>query len=152
MATQMCISVSIDELERYTSVMPTSFAVRISKAILAGETMVQVPLKAYMALPDKLAKQKAQEEALRKCAELNNEGMACERLGDITGAVAAYEANIQLHYPAHHAYKRLLVLYRKQKDYKNELRIAQAACRVFPKEQQYKDRREKIKELAKRTK
>ena len=59
MAAQMCISVSIAELERYTSVMPTSFAVRISKAILAGETMVQVPLKAYMALPDKLAKQKA---------------------------------------------------------------------------------------------
>lgn len=152
MAAQTCISVSIAELERYRSVMPTNFVMRISKAILSGETMVQVPVKAYMALPEKLEKYNARQEALRKCAELNNKGMSCERCGNIAGAVAAYEANIQLHYPAHHAYKRLLVLYRKQKDYKNELRIAQAACRVFPKEQQYKDRREKVKELLKRTK
>lgn len=152
MAVQTCISVPIAELERYTSVMPVSFMLRISKAMLTGETLVQVPLKAYMALPEKLAKQQAKEAAMRKCADLNNEGISCEQFGDVTGAIKAYEANIELGYPAHHAYKRLLVIYRKAKDYKNELRIAQCACRVFPKDESYKARREKVKELIKKQK
>lgn len=142
--------VSLAELEQYRPVMPASIVKRISSAILKGEDKVPVLAKQLTALRAKLATYKEQQQRLAQCAELNNRGMECERWGDIAGAIQAYEENVLLGYPAHHAYKRLLVLYRKAKDYKNELRIAQRACRVFPKDESYKQRREKVKELIKR--
>lgn len=142
--------VPLAELEQFRPVLPVAIVKRITSAILKGEDKVPVLAKQLTSLRAKLATYKEQQQQLAKCAELNNKGMECERWGDIAGAIQAYEENVQLGYPAHHAYKRLLVLYRKAKDYKNELRIAQRACRVFPKDESYKQRREKVKELIKR--
>lgn len=144
--------VPLAELEQFRPVLPAAIVKRITSAILKGEDKVPVLAKQLTTLRAKLATYKVQQQQLAKCAELNNKGMECERWGDIDGAIQAYEANVQLGYPAHHAYKRLLVLYRKAKDYKNELRIAQRACRVFPKDESYKQRREKVKELLKHIK
>lgn len=144
------VYLAISELEQYRPVLPLSIIKRITSAILKGEESVPVLSTQLVAFRNKLTAHNEQQQRLAQCAELNNKGMECERWGDIAGAVQAYEENVQLGYPAHHAYKRLLVLYRKAKDYKNELRIAQRACKVFPKDESYKQRREKIKELIKK--
>lgn len=139
--------VTLAELEQFRPVLPVAIVKRITSAILKGEDKVPVLAKQFTTFRAKLAAHNEQQQRLAQYAELNNKGMECERWGDIAGAIQAYEENVQLGYPAHHAYKRLLVLYRKAKDYKNELRIAQRACRVFPKDESYKQRREKAKEL-----
>ena len=144
------VYLAISELEQYRPVLPLSIIKRITSAILKGEESVPVLSTQLAAFRNKLTAHNEQQQRLAQCAELNNRGMECERWGDIAGAIQAYEENVQLGYPAHHAYKRLLVLYRKAKDYKNELRITQRACKVFPKDAAYKQRREKIKELIKK--
>lgn len=146
------VFVPIAQLDNLKAVLPVSIVGKIGTAIMRGENAVAVPAKQLANWQDKMDKYNQQQELLAQCSELNNAGLSCERTGDIAGAIRYYEQNIELGYPAHHAFKRLLVLYRKEKDYVNELRVAQRACRIFPKEQSYKDRREKIKELQKRAK
>lgn len=141
--------VSLAELEQYRTVMPISMVSRISSAILKGENEIPVKPSQLSALREKLAKYAEQQRLMAQCVELNNRGIAYEQADNIEAAIQVYEQNIAAGYPAHHAFKRLLVLYRKAKDYKNELRVAQRACRVFPatQRQAYIDRRDKVKEL-----
>ena len=90
---------------------------------------------------------KENKERLQRCVELNNLGIAYEKENNIDKAITAYEQNILLRYPASHSYNRLMVIYRKQKDYKNELRVIGLACSVFPKEEKYKKRKLKVREI-----
>lgn len=73
-------------------------------------------------------------EILSKCSDTNNKGIAFEKDGSIDEALKLYEENITLKYPATHAYKRLMILYRKRKDYENELRVIRTAIDVFMQE------------------
>ena len=57
--------------------------------------------------------------------------MQQEKTGDIDGAIALYEENISDTYPATHSYDRLMVLYRRRKDYYNELRVIESAIEKF---------------------
>lgn len=75
---------------------------------------------------------------------LNNYAIELEKCGEIDGAIATYEENIKLRYPAHHSYKRLMVLYRKRKDKENEIRIINIALEVFPNNEEYRERLEKL--------
>ena len=85
------------------------------------------------------------ENRLFRCTELNNRGMALEKHGEIDEAIATYEQNILPDcYPALHSYDRLLVLYRKRKDYENELRVCEMAIKVFSEMPKYAQRRDKI--------
>ena len=78
---------------------------------------------------------------------LNNQGISQEKAGDEEAAIATYEECIKTGYPATHAYDRLLVLYRKRKDYISEKRVCQLAIDTFKNEQKYKDRLSKIDDL-----
>lgn len=69
--------------------------------------------------------------SLQNCASLNNIGIAKEKAGDIDGAIRIYEENVAQEYPATHSYDRLMILYRKRKDYDNEIRIISKAINVF---------------------
>lgn len=90
---------------------------------------------------------KSRTEKLFKCAELNNKGIELEKQGKIVEAIAIYEENIKGDcYPAMHSFDRLLVLYRKAKDYENEKRIAEKAISLFS-GNKYKERLQKIKLL-----
>lgn len=73
-------------------------------------------------------------EILSKCCDTNNRGIAFEKEGRIEEALKVYEENISLRQPALHAYWRLIKLYRKMKDYKNESRVIKIAIDVFMKE------------------
>jgi tetratricopeptide (TPR) repeat protein len=63
------------------------------------------------------------ERTLSKTVELNFKGKDLEKEGKIDEAIKCYEENVKLCYPAMMSYDRLLVLYRKKKDYENEKRI-----------------------------
>ena len=89
------------------------------------------------------------QEKLFKTAELNNIGMEQEKTGNIEQAIATYEECIKIGYPASHAYDRLLVIYRKRKDYDNEERVCKLAIEAFKTETKYQDRLSKIESLKK---
>lgn len=146
------VFIPILELETYKPVISESTLNKITTAIIKGEDSIPIPRKQYIELPVKLQKYKDDTYRLNKCAELNNIGIQCEKCNNLIGAIDVYEQNIELKYPATHAYKRLMILYRKQGDLENELRVIKAACKVFPKSDEYKNRREKVKELIKKAK
>lgn len=146
------VYVTLDELEQYRAVLPISIVAKIGKAIIQGDNSIAVSSTQLSNWRAKMEQYNKQQELLAQCVELNNRGIEYERCGNLAGAIQVYEQGIALGYPAHHAFKRLLVLYRKQKDYADELRVAQRACHVFPtaQRQAYIDRRDKVKELLKK--
>lgn len=58
-------------------------------------------------------------------------GQSLEKEGMIDEAIAVYEKSILSKIPATVPYDRLMVLYRKKKDYENEIRIIKEAISVF---------------------
>lgn len=92
-------------------------------------------------MENRLAEYEARNRALTHCAELNNEGMRLEKQGNIDAAIAIYEQNISADcYPATHSFDRLMILYRKRKDYENERRVILKAIMLFPKIDKYSKR------------
>lgn len=70
-------------------------------------------------------------EKERLIAEKNEEGRQAEAGGDIPGAIKLYEESIRLDYPDPVAFDRLMILYRRQKQYKDEIRVINKAIKVF---------------------
>ena len=95
-------------------------------------------------LDEELDRYTKHNEAMNLCAKLNNEGIALEKEGNIEEAIKVYEQNLDTPFYATHSYERLMILYRKKKDYYNERRVAELAVQRFPKEKKYKERLMKI--------
>ncbi|MDR1683244.1 MAG: hypothetical protein LBS25_07660 [Candidatus Symbiothrix sp.] len=74
------------------------------------------------------------ERKLHKTVELNFKGKDLEKEGKIDEAIRCYEENVKLGYPAMMSYDRLLVLYRRNKDYENEKRICRLTIKMCEKE------------------
>ena len=71
-----------------------------------------------------------------------------EKEGNIEAAIKKYESNIfDGCYQARHSFDRLIILYRKEKDYNNEIRVIKRAIEVFPGETKYTERLQKINTL-----
>ena len=76
-----------------------------------------------------------------------------EKAGKIGLAIRTYEKNIEGDcYPACHSFDRLMVLYRKRKEYDKELAVIEKAlnvlCKRYPDlEIKYEDRRRKVLDL-----
>lgn len=86
----------------------------------------------------------AKQKKLQQCAKLNNKGTAYEKQGKVKQAIKTYEKNIEGDcYPATHSFDRLMILYRKAKDYDNELRVCEKAIQVL-KYDKYIERKAKI--------
>ena len=101
---------------------------------------------------DEMVRQKMaideKNKMLALCVERNNQGIRYEKQGNIEDAIKVYEENIKPEcYPARHSFDRLLVIYRRRKDYQNEMRVCERAISVFKTELKYKDRLIKIKNL-----
>ena len=83
---------------------------------------------------EKEFKEIAQQEVLNENSRLIKLGIDSEKEGMINEAIAVYEKAIIPQLPATHPYDRLMILYRKKKDYDNEIRIVKIAISVFMKE------------------
>src|SRR4028118_1961053 len=69
--------------------------------------------------------------SLAEVEQRNAAAKAAETAGDLAGAIQLYEDNIRLDYKHEFAFNRLLVIYRKQKMFKQELRVINRGIRVF---------------------
>ena len=101
----------------------------------------------YLKMRKKFDAYQEKQRKLQLCAELNNKGKELEADGKLDKAIEVYELNISGDcYPARHSFDRLLVLYRKSKNYKDEQRVCKKAIKVL-KEAKYNERLEKINNL-----
>ena len=105
-----------------------------------GKKYIVVNKKKWQKAIDEMAERLAREQGLALCAALNNEGIELEKKGKEEEAIKVYERNISLRMPATHSYDRLLVIYRKRKDYDNELRVAKLASAISPGDTKYQKR------------
>ncbi len=109
------------------------------------EKYVEVSEQEYRTMMERYKKKQLDERRLSECVELNNKGIELEKNGEADAAIEVYEKNIKPGcWPARHSFDRLLVLYRKRKDYTNELRVCKAAIELFDGEVKYKERMVKI--------
>lgn len=115
-----------------------------SRAKWNGYNNIVVSVADYEAAKAYIAEAKQRERQLYTTSELNNKGAELEMRGEIPAAIATYEECIKLRYPATHAYWRLAVLYRKAKDKENELRVIRVALEVFPGDEQFTARLNKV--------
>nr|BFF37760.1 hypothetical protein BACT7_26220 [Tenacibaculum mesophilum]BFF41182.1 hypothetical protein BACY1_29870 [Tenacibaculum mesophilum] len=93
----------------------------------------------------------------------NLKGKEYEEKGEIESAIKEYEENLKEKFEGSHPYNRLAIIYRKNKDYDNEIRVLKSAIRIYtklsesspredvdPKLNKFKERLEKALELKKR--
>lgn len=93
------------------------------------------------------------ERSIHRTTMLNDKGIELEKRGEIQEAIKIYEQNISYEdCNATHSYDRLMILYRKQKDYINEIRIVKKAILKFPTITRYEDRLRKVESLISKTK
>jgi len=92
--------------------------------------------------------------------ERNLQGKELEKAGEIEKAIEFYEKNIEEKFEGNHPYDRLAIIYRKRKEYQEEIRVLNQAISVFEKEKikskrqdvglklmKFKERLDKVKAL-----
>jgi tetratricopeptide (TPR) repeat protein len=149
MTSKGYVQVSVKSLEKYIkgAIIAPQLLAEMNSAIMRGESKIFVYKFDLNDMEDKLRKHKEKERILNQCASFNNKGISYENEGKINLAIKAYEKNIQSDYPAHHSFKRLMILYREKKDYNNERRVILKTLEVFPNYEEYIDRLNKVEQL-----
>jgi tetratricopeptide (TPR) repeat protein len=142
------ILVSTNSLKKYIqgAIISENLMDELTDATLEGKTKIFVSKSELSDMECKLKEYKKNEKSLHDCARLNNEGMALEKEGKIKEAIEVYEKNLKNPYPARMSYDRLMILYHKEKDYENELRVINLACAKFT-DEKYPIRKEKTIKL-----
>lgn len=134
-------------IRKYMSVLPPDLFAELSKLSLQG-TCAQITTSTIIELDKRLAERKAKDKALSDCARLNNKGKEYEKAGKIALAIRTYENNIAGNcYPATYSFDRLMVLYRKRKEYDKELAVIEKALVVFDNVDllnKYENRKQKV--------
>jgi tetratricopeptide (TPR) repeat protein len=70
-------------------------------------------------------------ELAKTIADRIDEARQAESNEDLDTAIELYEENIKSGYPEPYSFDRLMILYRKQKRFKDELRVIKRAIKVF---------------------
>lgn len=122
-----------------------------TKAIIKGskDDYLMIPESDFIEAMQVLEKRKEENLLLSNTARRNNEGTAYEKLGKIAEAIAIYEDNIADGYPATHAFERLMIIYRRLKDYPNEIRVIERAITIFTDENKLRAENAILKEPGK---
>ncbi|GCA66055.1 hypothetical protein KGMB01110_04910 [Mediterraneibacter butyricigenes] len=68
---------------------------------------------------------------LKDPADINLNARELEKQGDIDTAITLYEKNVSHRFVGNYPYDRLAIIYRKKKDYANEIRVLKTAIDVF---------------------
>lgn len=71
------------------------------------------------------------DRAFSRQVDRNLKGIEYEKIGKISLAIELYEKNISENFGGNHPYDRLSIIYRRQKDYANEIRVLHKAIEVF---------------------
>ena len=66
-----------------------------------------------------------------KIEQRNSEAREAEQDDNLAKAIKLYEQNIRENYADEFAYERLMIIYRKQKEYEKELRVIERGIEVF---------------------
>lgn len=86
-----------------------------------------------------------------KSVENNLTGRELEKSGKIDEAIELYERNVSDRFEGNYPYDRLAIIYRKRRDYDNEIRVLRTAVEVFENNQSMrKDISPKIDRFKKR--
>lgn len=101
------------------------------EAELRGDGFVSIGSIRFSEIETKYQKQVEKEQKLFKTANLNSEGIALEKAGNIDAAINVYEENIAIGYPAAHSFERLRILYKKRKDFANLERVIRRKGQVY---------------------
>lgn len=70
-------------------------------------------------------------ELAKQVSERVEKARQAEAAEDTAAAIQLYEENIKTGYPDQYSFDRLMILYRKQKKYKDELRVIKRGIKVF---------------------
>lgn len=139
------MKIAIKQIDKMMSCVPEEVFWRSQDALWNNKKYVEVSEQEYRTIMERYKKKQLDERRLSECVELNNKGIELEKNGETDAAIEVYEKNIKPGcWPARHSFDRLLVLYRKRKDYTNELRVCKAAIELFDGEVKYKERMAKI--------
>ena len=119
--------------------MPMDIFIQLQKAFSQGLDFIEIEQSRLDKWFYDVEEYKRLSTRIDNCARWNNQGIAFEKAGNTAEAIKAYEQNIADEYTATHAYDRLIKIYRRIKQYVDELRIIQTAIRVFTRsnEKQY---------------
>ena len=136
------IKVSCEEFDPLKSFVDRELGWKIfklkNKAIFNGYNNFILSKSEYLQAKQSAEDYKRKTELLNTTASLNLQGIEFEKQGNIKEAIKLYEKNVTLGYPATHSYKRLAILYRKNDDKENELRICNHAIEKFSKNEEVK--------------
>lgn len=146
----MTEKVPLKKLLSFGSLIDTDTYMQLMSYEMQGAKYVNVPVGTIQELQRRKNKEKERLRILNRTAQLNNRGTEYEKSGKIKQAISTYEKNIEIGYPAHHSYKRLMILYRKSKDYDNEERVIERAIEVFGEYPEYVERLEKLHKIMKK--
>ena len=139
------MKIAIKQIDKMMSCVPEEVFWRSQDALWNDKKYMEVSEQEYRTIMERYKKKQLDERRLSECVELNNKGIELEKNGETDAAIEVYEKNIKPGcWPARHSFDRLLVLYRKRKDYTNELRVCKAAIELFDGEVKYKERMVKI--------
>lgn len=79
----------------------------------------------------KLFLTKSPSDHFSRQVDRNLNGMENEKKGDVELAISEYEKNINEGFVGNHPYDRLAIIYRKNKDFTNEVRVLSRGVEVF---------------------
>ena len=79
----------------------------------------------------------------------NLKGKELEKIGQVDRAIKFYEENVKDEFEGSFPYDRLAIIYRKRKQYKEEIRVLNQAISVFEKESINSNRQDIIPKLNK---
>ncbi len=130
-------------IKTYRANIPVELFVEINIKKTEGFKYVDIPTDIFSEIKNKKAEYDEFNRKIYQTSELNNKGIFYEKNGEIKQAINTYEKNIELGGMASHSYTRLMVLYRKNRDYDNEIRIIKRAIDVFSKDSRYNNDVEK---------
>ena len=71
--------------------------------------------------------------SFEKQVDRNLKGIKLEKAGKIDEAIKLYEMNINESFDGNHPYDRLAIIYRKRKQFDDEIRVLEKAVRVWKK-------------------
>lgn len=80
------------------------------------------------------------EKQFSNQVERNLKGKKLEGAGKVDKAIKLYEKNIAEEFEGNHPYDRLAIIYRKRKQYEDEIRVLKQAIDVFEKEKHSSER------------